>query len=105
MTTTTRTPLQRMHHVCQAVGADLTRSELTDAGRARGEATLTRGEREYSLHLMHDPRYPEQGLTPRLYRVHNGAPYLTTLVSLAYADDDLAASIVRRAITHDQRQG
>ena len=105
MKTTTRTPLQRMHDVCQAVGADLTRTELTDDGRTRGEATLTRGAREYSLHLMHDPRYAEQGLAPRLYRVHNGAPYLTTLVSLAYADDDLAASIVRRAITHDQRQG
>ena len=105
MTITTRTPMDRIHYVCESVGAYLTNTVVADDGMARGEATLIRGAREYRLHLRHSPLYPEQGLSPRLYLVHDGAPYLTDLVTVAFADDDLAAAIVRQAIDHDQRQG
>lgn len=67
-----------------------------------GDVEFTRLGQRYLLSVSYAEKHSRQQIGAHLYRVDSGS--LTTLLSLAYADDSLAADIINMTIVADRNK-
>lgn len=100
---------------------DFMRSITAERGKVRtsnsNEMTLIIGDvdfvrlgQRYSMSAVYAPDYDSQQISATLYRVNNNIDFdniskmITTLVSVSYANDSLAADIINMTIVADRNK-
>lgn len=98
---------QRLTDFMRSITGEASKVETHDTQGARiemqtGDVEFTRLGQRYRVSVMYAEKHPDQQIGVYLYRI-NGFN-LTTLLSLAYADDSLAADIVNMTIVADRNK-